>query len=122
MMHLGHQRAGGVEYPQAAALGFVTHRARHPMGAEDHDGAVRHLVQFIHEHRAHVAQAFHHIAVVHHLVAHIDGRAVDLEGALHDLDGAVDAGTETARIGKQDIACSYFTLRAVRSAALRGSA
>src|SRR5207248_10770768 len=35
-MHLGDQRTGGVEYPQAAALGFRLYRLRHAMRSEEH--------------------------------------------------------------------------------------
>jgi hypothetical protein len=34
-------------------------------------------------------------------VTHVDGCAMQREGALDYFDGAVDAGTETTRLGKQ---------------------
>ena len=70
------------------------------MGAEDHGGAVRHLGEGIHEHRALGAQVLDHEAVVHHLVAHVDGSAEALKRLLDDLDRAIHAGTETARLGQ----------------------
>src|SRR5690606_226417 len=42
-------------------------------------------------------------AVVHDLVAHVDRRAEGLQRALDDLDRAIDAGTETTRVGEQDL-------------------
>jgi hypothetical protein len=68
------------------------------VGAEDHDTAVRHLVQLVHEHGTQVAQPFHHVTVVHHLMAHVDGRAVEFDGALDDLYGAIHARAETAGV------------------------
>ena len=73
------------------------------MRAEDHRGAVRHLVELLDEHRAARAQPVDDEAVVHDFVPHVDRRAEQLEGALDDLDGAVDAGAEPARIGEQDL-------------------
>ena len=102
-VHLGDQRTGGVEDLEMPLLGFLAHRLRHAVGAEDHGGAIGHLVQFLDEHRAVVAQLVHHVAVVHHLVAHVDRRTVRLQRPFDDGDGAVDAGAETAGIGEQDV-------------------
>ncbi len=101
-VHLGHQRTGGIEYPEIALPSLLVHGKRHAMRAVYHRAAVRYLAQFIDEHRAARTQAIHHVAVMHHLVAHVDRRAEQLQRALDDLDGAIDAGTEAARIGKQD--------------------
>jgi hypothetical protein len=40
--------------------------------------------------------------VVHDLMADIDGLAILIERLFHDIDGADDAGTEAARLGKND--------------------
>ena len=98
-VHLGHQRTGGIEDLERAALRLHLDGAGDAVRAEDHRGAVRHLVQFLDEHRADGAQPIHHVFVVDHLVAHIDRRAEQVDGALDDVDGAVDAGAESARIG-----------------------
>ncbi len=71
------------------------------MGTENHGGAVRHLVEFVDEHRAALAQALDHVTIVHHLVTHIDGRPEQFQGALDNVDGPVDTGTETAGIGEK---------------------
>jgi hypothetical protein len=42
-VHLGDQRAGGVEDAQAAGLGFGAHRLGHAVGAEDHGVAGGHV-------------------------------------------------------------------------------
>jgi hypothetical protein len=109
-MDLGHQRTGGVEHLQAASGGLGAHRLRDAVGAEDDGGVVRHLVQFLHEHRAALAQVFDHEAVVHHLVADVDRGAEGLDGALDDLDGAVDAGAEAAGIGEDDFHAGIIPL------------
>ena len=98
-VHLGDQRAGGVEHLQPAALGVGAHLLRHAVRAEDHGGAGRHLVELLDEDRALGAQVVDHVLVVHDLVAHVDRRAVQLERALHDLDRALDAGAEAAGAG-----------------------
>src|SRR5690606_27542647 len=73
------------------------------VGAEDHGGAVGHLVQLLDEDRPALLQVVDHVAVVHDLVAHVDRRAQGLDGTLDDLDPAVDAGAETAGIGDDDV-------------------
>ena len=102
-MHLGHQRAGGVEDAQPAPFGLGAHRLRHAVGAENHRGAFGYLVEFLDEHRALGAQVLHHELVMHDLVAHVDGCAVQRQRPLDDLDGALDAGAEAAGIGEQNV-------------------
>ena len=86
-----------------AAIGLVADGLGHAMRAEDHGGAVRHLVQLFHEDRAALLQVVDDEAVVHHYMAHVDRRTERFDGALDDLDGAVDAGAETTGIGEQDV-------------------
>jgi hypothetical protein len=71
--------------------------------AENHGGIFRDFREFFDEHRAAFAQAIDHIAVMNHFMADIDGGAEDFDGAFNDFDRTIDAGTETAGIGKQDI-------------------
>ena len=73
------------------------------MGTEDDRGAIGNLVQFLDENRPPGTQIVHDVPVMDHFVAYVDGGTVEFQGALDDLDGAIHAGTETARIGKQDI-------------------
>ena len=100
-VHLGDQRAGGIEHRKAAPLRLLHHAHRHAVRAEDHGGAVRHLVELVHEHGAESAQPLDNEAVVHHLVAHVDRRAEELERALDDVDRPVHPGAEAARVGEQ---------------------
>ena len=78
-VHLGHQRTGRVEHLQAAPRGFLAHRLRDAVGAEDHGGAVGHFVEFLDEDRAAVLEVVDHEAVVHDFVAHVDRRAERLD-------------------------------------------
>ncbi len=98
-VHLGDQRAGGVEHLEAATLGIRAHRLGDPVRAEHHGSAGRNLGELLDEHRALGAQGLDHGRVVHDLVAHVDRRAELLEGALDDLDGALDAGAKAPGIG-----------------------
>ena len=102
-MHLGDQGAGRVEHPEPAPFGFGAHRPRHAVRAEDHRAAGRNVGKLIDEDRALALQALDDKPVVHHLVAHIDRCAELRERLLDDGDGAIDTGTETTRIGEQDI-------------------
>jgi hypothetical protein len=101
-VHLGHQRAGGVEHVEAAPPRLVLHRLAHAVGREHQRGARRHVGQVLDEDRALGLEVVDDVGVVHDLVAHVDGRAELLQRALDDLDGAVDAGAEAARLREQD--------------------
>src|SRR3546814_441386 len=79
-MDLGHQRAGGVEHLQAPTGGFGTHRLGNPVGTENHDDVVRHLIQFLDEDRPAATQVFDDKFVVDHFVAHVDGRPEYFQG------------------------------------------
>ena len=87
---------------QPATPRLLLDRARHAVRAEDHGGAVRHLVELLDEDRAQRPQPLDHEPVVHHLVTHVYRRAEERDRALDDVDRAVDAGAEAARIGQQD--------------------
>ncbi len=102
-VHFGHQRAGRVENLQAAPLGFLADRLGNAVGAEDDDDVVRHLIEFLDEDGAALAQVVHDELVVHHLVTHVDRRTEDIEGTVDDLDGAIHAGAEAAGIGEFDL-------------------
>jgi hypothetical protein len=102
-VHLGHQRAGRVEHGEAAARRLGLHRLRDAVRRE-HDGrAARHSVEFVDEHRALALQVLDDGPVVHDLVAHVDRRTVLSERLLDDRDRAIDAGTESAGVGEQDV-------------------
>ena len=100
-VHLGHERAGGVDGVQAAVGGGVHDRRRDAVRAEDDVGALGHLVDLVDEDRALLLELGHDVDVVHDLLAHVDGRAVVLERLLDGDHGAVDAGAVAARRREQ---------------------
>ena len=100
-VHLGHQRAGGVEHVQATVGRLGAYGPRHAVRGEDHSGTVGYLVQFFDEHGALFAQVGDDIVVVDDLVAHIDGRAVQGQRPLDDGDGAVHPGAEATGLRQQ---------------------
>lgn len=93
-MHLGHQRAGGVEHLQPTPLGFLAHGLRDAVRAEDHRGIVGHFVEFFDEDRTTLFEVVDNEAVVHDFVPHIDRRAQRFDRTLDDLDRTVDTGTK----------------------------
>jgi hypothetical protein len=101
-MHLGHQRAGGIENVQAACLGLGTHRLRDAVGAENDGGAGGHFGEFLDEDRAFCLEVVDDEGVVDDFVADVDRRAELFQRAFDDGDGAVDAGAEAAGIGEKD--------------------
>jgi hypothetical protein len=102
-MHLGDERAGGIEVEHVAGPGRRRHGLRHPVCRKDH-GRLRFgdFVQLLHKNGAFGSQGLHHVPVVDDLMANVDRSAILLERQLDNLDGAIDTGTKTARGGYQD--------------------
>jgi hypothetical protein len=109
-VYLGDQRTGGIENAQAAPRRFGGDCFGNTVGAEDDNGAVGHLIEFIDKYRALGAQVFDDVFVVHNFMANVDGRAEGCQRALDDGDGAFDAGAEAARVGEQDVYASIPTI------------
>ena len=104
LVHLGDQRAGGVDHPQVAVLRLGMDRWRHPVCGEHHQGTLRHLIRLVDEDRAPLLQGGHHMLVVHDLLAHVDRCAVLLEGSLDGHHRPVDTGAIAAGGGQQHTA------------------
>jgi len=109
-VHLGDQRAGGIEHPQLAAFGFVAHARDTPWALKITMALSGTSCNSSTNTAPMPRRRSHHVPVVHNFVAHVHRRAVDFQGALHDLDGAVNAGTETTGIAS-NMSMSLFTLR-----------
>jgi hypothetical protein len=102
-VHLGHQRAGGVEHMEAAAVRLALDGLAHAVGREHQGRPRRHLGEFLDEDRALGLEVVHHVGVVHDLVPHIDGGAELGQRLLHDLDGPVHAGAEAPWFGQHNV-------------------
>ena len=102
-VHLGDERARGVDRAQLPLAGLALDLLGHAVGAEDRDRAARDVVEGLDEVHAAPAEILEDVAVVHDLVQHVDRRAVELERAVDDLDRAVDAGAEAARRGEEHL-------------------
>ena len=96
LVHLGDQRAGGVDHPQVAVLRLGVDRWRHPVRGEHHQRTFGHLIRLVDEDRAPLLQGGHHMLVVHDLLAHVDRCAVLLEGSLDGHHRPVDTGAVAA--------------------------
>jgi hypothetical protein len=98
-MDLGHQRAGGIENLQVAALGLGPYRQRDTVGAENNRGTIRDIRKILYKDRTFSAQILHDKPVMHHFVPDVDRGAKTRQREFDDVDGAIDTGTETAWIG-----------------------
>jgi hypothetical protein len=107
VVHLGDQRAGGVDDLQLPLGGRDVHRRRDAVRGEHHDRALGNLVGLFDEHRARLGQGLHHVAVVHDLMPDVDGCAVFFQRTLDCLDGAVHAGAVSAWLGQQHTLAGY---------------
>jgi hypothetical protein len=102
LVHLGHQRAGGVDGAQVALGRLLVHGRRHAVRGEHHERALRHLVGLVHEDRAAVLEGLHDVLVVHDLLAHVDRGAIGLQRLLHGHHGPVHARAVAAWLGEED--------------------
>ena len=100
---LRNERTGRVHRPKAAIGRPIPDGEGDPVGGEDHDAALRDLVDGLDEDRPLRPQAVDDAAVVDDLVADVDGRAEDPERALHDLDGPIRPGAESPGHRKHDL-------------------
>ena len=110
-MHLGDQRAGGVDHAQTPVVRALPFAGRDAVRAEDHALALGHFGEVFDENRAFLDQRFEHEAVVHDLMAHVERTAIGAERATHGLDRAVDAGAKAARLGQDYFFDVMFTQR-----------
>ncbi len=106
VVHLGHQRTGGVDGAQLRARGLLVHLGRDAVGGEHDERALGNLRVLLDEDRPARLEGADDVQVVDDLLAHVDRRAVVLEGVLDRLDGAVDACAVAARLGEQHAATS----------------
>ena len=104
LVHLGDQRAGGVDGGELAALRLLVDHRGDTVRGEDHDLALGHLLRLVDEDGALLLQGLHDVLVVHDLVAHIDRCAVLLKGLLDGDDGAVHTRAVATGGGEQDAA------------------
>src|SRR5262249_55589940 len=72
IVHLGDQRAGGVDRPQPALPGGLVHTRRDAVGGEHNQSALWDLVGFLYEDRAALLERPHYVRVVHDLLADIN--------------------------------------------------
>src|SRR5207245_5031329 len=78
-MHLGDQRAGGVNYFQLARLGFLANSRWNAMGAENQYSAVWHFLDGFHKNGAAAAQLLYYVSVMDDFVVHVDWRSIGLQ-------------------------------------------
>jgi hypothetical protein len=102
VVHLGDQRAGGVDRLQLTVGSLGVHRRRDAMRGEDDRLALGHLVELLDEDRAARLEVGDDVLVVHDLLAHVDGGAVEVQGLLDRHDRPVDARAVAAGGRQQD--------------------
>ena len=102
MVHLGDQRAGGIQGIELQGASLLVHHRGNAMGGKHHVGAVGNFGGFIHEDHAALFKGGHHVLVVHDLLAHKQWRPVLFQGFFHSFDCAIHTGAITARCGQQN--------------------
>jgi DNA recombination protein RmuC len=102
VVHLGDERAGGVDGRQPPPHGLLANRRRDAVRGEHDDAALRHLLGLLDEDGAPLLQLAHHMGVVHDLLAHVYRCAEPAERDLHGLHGPVYPSAVAARLRHQD--------------------
>ena len=101
-VHLGDERAHGVDDLEPALGALLVDLRRDPVGRENDERALGHVLLGLDEDRPALLEVAHDMDVVDDLVADVHRRAVALQQLLDDVDGAHDAGAEAARAGDED--------------------
>ena len=101
-VHLGHERAGRVDRPEAAGLGVRVHGRCDAVGREHHRLPLRHLGLLVDEDRAALLEVADDVDVVDDLLADVDRRPVEVERALHGLDRPLDARAIASRRSEEN--------------------
>ena len=102
-VHLGDQRAGGVDHAEVTPLRLAADLGADAVGGEDDGGLLGHLVERVDEDHTLLLKSFHHVAIVHDLVKHIQRRADERQRLVDGLHRHVYAGAEAAGVGEQDL-------------------
>ena len=82
-VHLGHQRARGVQGELLALACLVAHRGGNAVGGENQPGALGGVGRLVDEDDATARQGFDHVAVVHDLFADVNRGAVLFQRLFH---------------------------------------
>jgi hypothetical protein len=101
VVHLGDQRAGGVDRLQLARGRLLVHHRGDAVRGEDHRLALGDLVGLVDEDRTAGLQGLDDVLVVHDLLAHVDRRPVQVERLLDRHHGPVHARAVPAWRRKQ---------------------
>ena len=109
VVHLGDQRASGVDSRQRPRPCVLLNFSRDAMGAEDGDGSRRHVLQRLDEARAFRLEQFDHVAIVDDLMAHVDRSAVFGQRPLDNIDRPNNASAKPAWLSKNDLHSPAFS-------------
>ncbi len=101
-VHLGDERADGVDDVVPELRGVGVDGGRDAVGRVDDRRAGRHLGLLLDEDRAARLEVADDVDVVDDLLADVDGRAVVLERQLDRLDSALDARAVSAGRSEED--------------------
>jgi hypothetical protein len=100
-VYLGDQGAGRIEHVEPAPCGLRLDGPRNTVRGEDDCRSVRHLVEFVNEHRPAILETVDYRPIVNNLVANIHGAAA-VECELHDTDRPFHSRAEAAGVRQQD--------------------
>ena len=100
VVHLGDERADGVDDHAAPGPGGLDDLRGRAVGAEHERRTGGHLGHVVDEDDPLVAEAVHDMAVVHDLVVAVDGRLEDPHHPGQGLDRLLDAGAEPPWLGQ----------------------
>ena len=112
-VHLGDERAGGVNDAELALFGLLPDGGRDAMGAIDNAAALGDFIDILDEDGAFFSQFVDHKPVVNDLLAHIDRRAEGLERDADNVNGADYARAESAGFEQENFALGGIASRGI---------
>ena len=102
---LVHQGTGCIDDNFDLLLfGFLPHRWRDAVRAQDQFGTSRHFINGLHKTHAASGKILDHVLVVNDFMKHVNRCAVSLKCSFHSLDGHLHACTVAARLCYDDFA------------------
>src|SRR5208282_1089162 len=100
-MHLGDQRTGGINHPQAAPRAVLANLGRYPVRAVDNPFSVGHFVFAVDKDRALAPQLVDYKAVVDNFLADINRRTKSIERNTYHIDRPHHPRAEPTRLQQQ---------------------
>ena len=97
-MHLGHERAGGVDHVQITLTSLIPDIGRDAVRAKDDGCAIRDFLKFLDKYDSFLDKTVNHVSIMDDFLSAVDRRIKGLNRQVYNVDRSVDSSAETARL------------------------